>query len=586
MSLDPYRMVFVNIIASLFLIACIGIYKKLYPKKKTNFLVLLLLISCLPLISILRNGSYESGDLSLHVSITIPMFESLKEGNLFPIWNQYIMNGYGYPLYLFVYPLPYYLLSFIHFFGLTFINSLKLLLGLSFVASGIAMFFFLKEELKNQLAAFTGAIFYLFAPYHLVDLHFRVTVGEVLAFAFLPMCFLFLKKFYSSGSLVWTILLSISLSLLILSHQAISLISLPFLLIYIIFLFAHDKDKKLLFGAIAALTTGVLLSSFYWLPLLIEAKYTSLLGMSLYFAPVFSLIFSPYKYGLLFQGNMGQLYFPIGYAHLAVIVISIFAIFLVPIFKRKYSKNERNIYLISLIGFLITFFMMLPISKPIWQIMPLLKGFEFTYRFSLFCAFFSSIIAAVVLPKFRKSIIYAVLAFAILVTILNWGNRRVLPGVTDSTLKAGLSKSLSAAGSGAATLIWTNTKFLSGKRNGDINILSGDAKIVETFRNSTRHEYSIKVSSEKALFKENTLYFPDWVVKVNGKSYPFSYKNSSFPGIITFDLAKGKYNVEVVFLNTQISIFSLYLSFITFTGISIFSIYLLYRFLTKSRIHK
>ncbi|MEK7502564.1 MAG: hypothetical protein AAB609_03485, partial [Patescibacteria group bacterium] len=85
--LDPYKMVLVNIIASLFLLGGVVFYRFVYPKKNINLLFLLILISLLPVISILRKGTYESGDLTIHTSFAISFFESLKDGNYIPRWS-------------------------------------------------------------------------------------------------------------------------------------------------------------------------------------------------------------------------------------------------------------------------------------------------------------------------------------------------------------------------------------------------------------------------------------------------------------------------------------------------------------------
>jgi hypothetical protein len=127
--IGPYWMVFINVIASIALLLGIVFYIRIFPKKKVNFLVLLILISLLPLISILRSGSYESGDLSTHAMLSISFFESLIEKDFVPIWGGEMNATYGYPAFHFIYPLPYYIISAIHFLGFSFIASVKILLA-------------------------------------------------------------------------------------------------------------------------------------------------------------------------------------------------------------------------------------------------------------------------------------------------------------------------------------------------------------------------------------------------------------------------------------------------------------------------
>src|SRR5579872_2205526 len=126
---SSYWMVLVNIIASSLIILGVLTYSFIYPKKKVNLFVLLLLISLLPIISIFRTGVYESSDLTFHISESIVFYKSLTQGNIIPIWGGDMNGTYGYPLFMFFYPLPFYIISFIHFVGFTFINSVKILLS-------------------------------------------------------------------------------------------------------------------------------------------------------------------------------------------------------------------------------------------------------------------------------------------------------------------------------------------------------------------------------------------------------------------------------------------------------------------------
>src|SRR5258706_7824654 len=164
---DPYLMVFISGISFVILLLGILFYRFIFPKKKINLLVLLILISILPLISMLRPGDYESGDFNIHVYRIMSFYDSLSEGNIMPSWSEERNATYGNPLFLFNYPLPYYIVSFFHFLGFSFVTSMKILLGATFFFSGIFMYLAMKKIVKNELAAFTAAVFYLFNPYHL-----------------------------------------------------------------------------------------------------------------------------------------------------------------------------------------------------------------------------------------------------------------------------------------------------------------------------------------------------------------------------------------------------------------------------------
>ena len=145
-------------------------------------------------------------------------------------------------------------------------------------------------------------------------------------------------------------------------------------------------------------------------------------------------------------------------------------------------------------------------SSKLWEVTPFLKGFQLTYRLSLFCAFFSSAIAAIVISQIKnRKIIYILISAVILITILNWGNRKNIPQITDRVLTQELFESAKVQGNG--TTIWTNADKLP-KREMDLITNSGVAEFSEISRNSTVHRYLINVVSTDAGFTENTLFFP------------------------------------------------------------------------------
>ena len=194
--LDPYKMVYVNLTASFILCAGLLIYKYVYPKRDINLFVVLILVSILPLLSLLRPGAYESGDFNIHIYRIMSFYDSLKEGHIMPSWAAELNATYGNPLFIFNYSLSYYLISFFHFIGFSFIFSTKLYLGINLFLSGIFMYLWIRTVTGNKFAAFVSAIFYVFNPYHLIDIHFRATLGESTIFTLAPLIFFFITKYF------------------------------------------------------------------------------------------------------------------------------------------------------------------------------------------------------------------------------------------------------------------------------------------------------------------------------------------------------------------------------------------------------
>ncbi len=207
---------------------------------------------------------------------------------------------------------------------------------------------------------------------------------------------------------------------------------------------------------------------------------------------------------------------------------------------------------------------MLPQSKFMWDTFTILRNFQFTYRLLLFVALFTSFLAGVLSNKLDKKIIILLCFFAIFQTILNWGNRRTIPTITDEVLTKQLTVANVGEGFQPAAPKWVNPKNPWQEKNPieSIEILKGEAEINEKQRTSTQHQYRINVKKDTIL-KENTLYFPGWNLYVNNKIHPVHYTDKNYPGIILFSLPKGEYTVNLIFTSTKTRTIAQSISIIT-----------------------
>lgn len=533
-------------------------------RRKVNLFYLLILISILPIVSIARAGTYESGDLSLHSKLAMPFYQSLREGNFIPQWADKLCGGYGCPDYIFMYIFPYYVISFFHFIGFSFIDSVKLLVATSFVASGIAMYAWAKEEF-GKISAFVSAIFYVFAPYHLVNTHFRVDIAECTSYLFLPLNFLATKKIFEKKSKRWFIFQALFLTLLILSHQAVSLSFFFFIILYGFLTWRKSHQKLIMFAYYSAsILSALLLSAFYWIPILIEKQYI-MWGKHAFitFPEIYEFFYSPWRYGFLFQGPIGQLSFIVGYIQWIIFAVSIF--FLIRL------RRHNALLIFFLLSFVAIFYMMQSLSKIAWEIVPLIKNFQFTYRLLNLSSFFISAVAGIIVVKFKnKQFIILVCFLAIFPTILNWGNRRTIPEIGDEYLLNELTYEKQVFGD-FVTPKWVNLENIDllQKRKDQIEIIDGKAIILKKSLSSTKHEYLIDAKKSSTI-KDNTFYYPGWALRINNKEAPIDYISKKHPGIITFRVNTGIQKVDLKFENTPIRTISLWISILTSIALVIF----------------
>ena len=146
--------------------------------------VLFSLAIALPIIlPYFHSGYFPTHDGEWAVIRLVDMFRIIKDGQ-FPARMSGALNfGYGYPLFNFAYPFPYYAGLPLYFILGSFVASIKVLFAGSVVLS--AFFFFLASNAlwKNRWAASISTVLYIYLPYRIVDLYVRGSIGESLSFA-------------------------------------------------------------------------------------------------------------------------------------------------------------------------------------------------------------------------------------------------------------------------------------------------------------------------------------------------------------------------------------------------------------------
>ncbi len=167
-------------------------------KEKIITLICILVSSIFVSIPLLKfNAQYDDG--IQHIYRLIGTSQSIQEkGLIFPVIMQNLCNGFGYSWNLFYSPLTSYVPLVFRIFGFSFENCMKIFMFFTSIASGYAMYFFMKKILKNKenitdkrknAIAILGACLYILAPYRLNDMYIRVAIAELTSFIFIPVVF-------------------------------------------------------------------------------------------------------------------------------------------------------------------------------------------------------------------------------------------------------------------------------------------------------------------------------------------------------------------------------------------------------------
>lgn len=516
-------------------------------------LLLVVIISVIPLIDLFHPGFPVLHDGQDHVARIANFYLSLTEGNLIPRWAANLNWGYGHPILMFLYPLPSYLASLFHFAGFSYIDSLKLLFGFAFVASGITMYLWIKSFL-GRLPALSGAALYLFAPYRFVDLYVRGAIGEHVAFVFPPFvmyCLYKLKESKGKKPFVrycYLVLASFSVAGLILAHNAISLMFFPLIILYAIYLFWEAKYNKILFvNFLAAIIIGFLLSAFFWMPAFFEGKYTLRDKVT---AGEYITRFVQFKdllYGQWNYGITGQFTTQIG-------IMQLILLFFIPISSIYLYIKERKLsvmlFVVLLYGVLAAF-LMLNTSQEIWKVFSVLQKFQFPWRFLSVIVFCSAMVASLIVYSVKNTKKQILITILILIGALyfnsSYWHAKEFMQKPDSFFERTY---YSTTDTGESAPVWS-VRFMEKTAAGPIEIIEGEGDINPLSRSSTKHLYSINALTDVRI-RENTLYFPGWKVLLNNQQLPVEFQDRLNRGLITFKLNKGVSRVEVVFQDTKL----------------------------------
>lgn len=540
--------------------------RKIKKFKKHLLFIGLIILSVVPLFDFFHSGLPLTHDGQDHVARIANFYQNLSEGNIIPRWAGNLNWGYGHPILEFLYPLSSYFASFFHFFGFTLIDSVKLVFGISYILSGLTMYFFIKELLNNNKAAFLASALYIIAPYRFVDLYVRGAIGEHVAFMFPPLIFYFLLKLSKRYSLAYLISGAFSFAGLILSHNAVTLMFLPLICIYIFYLIFKCFNKKyFMLSSFILILLSFGLSAFFWIPAFMEGKYTlrDIVTRGGEYAASFVMLKDLF-YGQWSYGGTLSFSKQVGVIHWIGIFTSVISIFY--LYKRK-----NKLWILSLGSFIIlgiTLFLTMLESNLIWQVSTILQKFQFPWRFLSLAVFLSALLSAIAFHVFsdkRKKVLLLILVIGLFVVNKDYWRANgylnksesfytnIYDGTTDT---------------GESAPVWS-VRFMEKRSNANIEVILGKARVEEISRSFTSHSYKI-VAKDRIRIKENTLYFPGWRVYVDGKKTDVEFQDQKNRGLITFFLEKGDHKVDIKFGETKLRLVA-----DTITFMSLFSVVIL-----------
>jgi len=371
------------------------------------------------------------------VARVIEMGRSLRLGQ-FPVrWVPDLGYGYGYPIFNFYGPLPYYIGGLLYLFGFNALVATKLMFAIGIILAPMATFLFL-ESFIGFLPALGAAILYGYAPYHAVQIYVRGAVGEYWAIAFIPL-FLYgiFVSFSKSRPLLGIITGSFFLAAIIISHTILGFVVTGMFLLgiglfWIQLLVQKKLSAKHIWIPVSILLGGLGCSAFFWMPAFFEMSATGVVGMVANASTTFydhfvcptQFWFSPWGFGGSAPGCIDGMSFKFGKLHL---IIAIFGFLLLLILGKKKNTSLKRIMVFAGIIFLISLFGMLEQSSPIWRIVPFSSFIQYPWRLLSISMLGLAILGGTTIAVWKIPVIRITITIAIVAAIISVNGKLFTP---------------------------------------------------------------------------------------------------------------------------------------------------------------
>jgi hypothetical protein len=371
-----------------------------------SFGLLVVLFGLIVLSPLLQPGYFWGAHDARHDVYFIFQYDkSVQDGIWFPRWSPDWTFGYGYPFFIVYGPLATFIGElFHHFLGLGYEASVKAVLGLSIILSGLAMYGFVRSWLGRN-AALVAAVAYMTIPYHLVDVFVRAAMAESVALVFLPLALWSFRGTVVRPRVAAILGAAASYAAIMWTSNLVALVFTPALGIYVLLLIVWQVKtdvhplsspvRRALRSAVPpaiAFGVGLGLSAAFFVPALVEQAYinrTQWFGQ--YYDPgqhfvYFHQLLNPaWGFGISRPGPddvaQGSMSFQLGAAATLLALIAFFAAVGTPSLRERLGVDRRREIWFWAGWTIVSVALTTAISAPLWRHVPLVSFAQFPWRY-------------------------------------------------------------------------------------------------------------------------------------------------------------------------------------------------------------
>jgi len=539
------------------------------------FLIFIIFLTFLIIIVPIFSPTIQgTADGFIHKFRLASFIKSLQEGNLRPRWLADQALGFGAPIFIYNYIIPYYAIAVINVFIHSIQKSTQVYEAFLVIAAFISMFILIKKLFGAKTAVITS-IAYICAPYFLFSLYTYEALGETTSFLFPPLilyqaiclneAFINQKKKLINRKLIMlqAILFVITWILFVNTHNVSTLESfIPLCILIISYTYRSVRNSIFIFNLIFS---AFIISSFFWLPALLLSnwiKYKELIAyeVNARTQQYKSLInFISVSLNTLRTGNTNYYDFTIGILILLTLIVSLFALLIIFLTKQKKNFNTQIFFPFSLFLMTLTgLFLTTRFSHLLWD-SGVLNLILYPYRFLFITTFAGTLLFAWLISKVNN--IWLLMIFFIIIIVFarpytnpnidhfSFGEHYFENSVQPARYALWTYKNM---GTVEFLPVWVDNNFVQKQQD----IFSQTIKLPDKleFDKSIGTILGQKVLSEQMFFhlsmKENadivinTFYYPNWKATINKISTPVTFDKY---GRLLIRVPKGDIQLSLIF---------------------------------------
>lgn len=508
-------------------------------------LVVALLISLPAVFRLFRPGFYFMYD-DMQVIRLQEMDKCIRDVQIPCRWVPDLGYGYGYPLYEYYSPLPYYAMEVIHLSGFGLIDSVKIGFILSVFFSALFIYL-LARKFFNDIGSLAVTVLYTLAPFRATGLYVRGAMAEAWGMSALPFLLLGFENLLEKRNKKSIVLFALTILVFLTTHNLTVFLSLPLILGWFAIRLYSSNNRKILKKFVISGVLGLMLSGFYIIPLIFERNLVHIETLTQgyfnyvsHFLSIKQLVASlHWGYGPSIVGPSDDQMLGVGPIQTIIALLAI-SILLVKRLRNKFSTLWIFLFLVFWGGL----FLAHSRSSFIWKNLTFMKYFQFPWRWVFISTFAASFIGGL-LFDFSKKVNKIILAFLIILLLVVYG-RYFTPSqwqyITDKQKLSGELYERQVTASIYDYLPKSAKKAPTSASDDTLIVNGGDVLIQSDKHGSDWFEYQVDVDSDSVSVSIPAFDFPVWKILVDGND--IDYKPEGELGLPTFAISPGEHIIS------------------------------------------